>query len=118
MFEVEFIGHSDVGRYGDWVIPPKAVVDEICFRTPGFNGWQQEKWYTHCNDAAIFVGFAGKPELESMDRAAYEFIKSESGYDEAQWTYYFDQMDINGSPLAYLFRCRHCGAWGGYSDCD
>jgi uncharacterized protein CbrC (UPF0167 family) len=92
-------------------------VDEICFRTPSFNGWQQEQWYTHCDDAAIFVGCAGKRELESLDRAAYDCIKSESGYDDEQWALYFNQMDIRGSPTAYLFRCRHCGAWGGYSDC-
>lgn len=117
-FGVEFVDPLGVGGYGDWVTPPKEVVDEICFRTPSFHGWQQEKWYTHCNDAALFVGFAGKPELEGMDRAAYEFIKSETGYDDEEWAYYLNMMDIGGSPIAYLFRCRHCGAWGGYSDCD
>ena len=93
-------------------------MDEICFRTPSFNGWQQEKWYTHCNDAAIFVGLAGKRELESLDRAAYDFIKLHSETTMRPWVEYFSQMDINGSPIAYLFRCRHCGAWGGYSDRD
>ena len=85
---------------------------------PSFNGWQQEKWYTHCDDGAIFRGCAGKQELESMDRAAHDFIKSESGYDDEEWSFYFDQMEKDGSPTAYLFRCRHCGVCGGYSDCD
>jgi hypothetical protein len=34
------------------------------------------------------------------------------------WQSYFDAMDFNGSPTAYVFRCLHCGKLGGYSDCD
>jgi uncharacterized protein CbrC (UPF0167 family) len=116
-FGVEFVDPAAVGGYGDWVSPPKEVVEEICFRTPSFNGWQQERWFTHCQDAASFQGFAGKEELESLDRAASDAIRIESGYDEEQWDDYFSQLDANDGPTAYLFRCLHCGAWGGYSDC-
>jgi uncharacterized protein CbrC (UPF0167 family) len=117
VFGIEFVDSLGVGGYGRWTTPPKAVVDEICFRTPSFAGWQQEQWFTHCNDAAKFVGCAGKLELESLDRAALDCIKAESGYDDEQWTLYFNQMDLNHGPTAYLFRCQHCGVWGGYSDC-
>jgi hypothetical protein len=73
-------------------------------------------WFTHCEDAAIFLGCVGKQEIETLDRAAYDAVRFESGYDEEQWGSYFNQMDLNHGPTAYLFRCRHCGAWGGYSD--
>jgi len=115
-FGVEFIDPLGIGGYGTWISPPQTVIDEVCFRTPSFNGWQQERWFTHCDDAALFMGCAGKQELERLDHAAYEAIKTESGYDEEQWTFYFSQMDANTGPTAYLFQCRHCGAWGGYSD--
>ena len=117
LFGVEFVDPPGVGGYGDWPSPPKAVVEEICFRTPSFNGWQQERWFTHCEDAGVFLGCVGKAELESLDRAACDAIKFESGYDDEQWAYYFDRMDVNHGPTAYLFRCLHRGAWGGYSDC-
>ena len=115
-FGVEFVDPAGVGGYGQWELVPKTVIEQVCFQTPSFNGWQQEQWFTHCNDAAYFIGCAGKQELEKLDTAAYEAIKVESGYDEDEWTQYFNQMDVNTGPTAYLFRCCHCGAWGGYSD--
>jgi uncharacterized protein len=117
-FGVEFVDPQGVGGYGDWASPSKEVIEEVCFRTPSFIGWQQERWFTHCADAASFLGCAGKRELGSLDPAAYDAIKAESGYDDEQWDLYFNRMDVNRGPTAYLFRCLHCGAWGGYSDCD
>jgi len=26
------------------------VVEEVAYRTPGFSGWQQERWWTHCRE--------------------------------------------------------------------
>jgi uncharacterized protein CbrC (UPF0167 family) len=116
-FKAQFVDPEGIGDFGNWSSVSKSVFEEVCFRTPGFNGFQQERWFTHCHDAAVFLGCAGKAELERLDRAAYDAIKLESGYDEEQWNYYFDQMDATYGPTAYLFRCRHCAAWGGYSDC-
>src|ERR1700681_2992579 len=45
--EAEF---TDVG----WGVPddvPAEVIDEIAHRTPGFSGWQQERWLYHCGNA-------------------------------------------------------------------
>jgi uncharacterized protein len=69
---------------GAWDEVPAAVIEEIAFRTPGFAGWQQERWWTHCGDGAEFIGV--------------------------------EHVDPNGGPTTYRFRCRHCGAVGGYSD--
>jgi uncharacterized protein CbrC (UPF0167 family) len=35
---------------------PAGVLDELTRRTPGFAGWQQERWLFHCADAAAYVG--------------------------------------------------------------
>jgi uncharacterized protein len=35
---------------------PRAVLEDLAFRTPGFSGWQQEHWLYHCRDAAAFPG--------------------------------------------------------------
>src|SRR4051812_22558639 len=45
-FDAEFTDTSGIGGYGDWEDVPQAVVEEVAYRTPGFNGWQQEMWYT------------------------------------------------------------------------
>jgi uncharacterized protein len=59
-FDAEFADADDVGGGSD---VPRNVVDEVAFRTPGFTGWQQERWKTHCGDAAAYLGQADTSDL-------------------------------------------------------
>jgi uncharacterized protein CbrC (UPF0167 family) len=79
------------------------IVDEVTRRTPGYSGWQQEQWMTHCDDAAAFLGPVGYPELQRHPQAL-EFLQSED--HSADW---LQDLSRDGSPTAYLFKCRHCG---------
>lgn len=78
------------------------IIDEVTRRTPGYSGWQVEQWMTHCDDAAVFLGPAGYVELLGHPEAM-EHLRLELGDDGLQ------DLSRNGSPTAYLFRCRHCG---------
>jgi len=117
-FDAEFTDFDGIGDYGSWEEIPKEIKEEVSYRTPGFSGWQQERWWTHCNDAAEFLGAAGKKEIEEYGEELVAELKKETGYDDEEWSYYYKNMDKNGSPTAYIFRCLHCGKLGGYSDCD
>lgn len=104
---------------GEWDAVPEAVVDEIANRTPGFRGWQQERWWTHCGDGAQFIGRAGAAELKAFGPQAVDAIRASAGLDDAaEWEHFFAALDKDGSPAAYVFRCIHCGKLGGYQDCD
>jgi uncharacterized protein len=116
-FDVEFNDPRNVGGHGGWDAVPSAVVEEVAYRTPSFIGWQQERWFTHCGDAAEFLAIAGRQELEDFGDDAIAAIRQESGYDDEQWQSYFRALDRDHGPTAYVFRCRHCGKLGGYSDC-
>jgi uncharacterized protein len=116
-FEVEFVDRAAVGGYGAWEQVETAIVDEICFRTPAFNGWQQERWYTHCGDAAEFIGIFGWEELRSLGEGAIRCIAEECGYDAPLLDQYLRSLDRDRGPTGYLFRCLKCGKIGGYSDC-
>ena len=35
---------------------PDDVLVELTRRTPGFTGWQQERWLVHCDDGAAYLG--------------------------------------------------------------
>lgn len=118
-FEASFTDESGIGGYGEWDPVPNEVIEEVAYRTPGFSGWQQELWWTHCGDAATFIGRAGKAELVSLGKAAISAIRDSTGLpDGPEWHGLFDALNKDGSPTAYVFRCRKCGALGGYQDCD
>ncbi|MBZ5654010.1 MAG: CbrC family protein [Acidobacteriia bacterium] len=116
-FGAEFTDAGAIGDYGAWERVREEIVQEIAFRTPGFSGWQQERWFTHCADAAEFLGPMGRKELENAGPEAVAVVKQESGMQDEEWVQYFQALDRNDGPTAYLFRCRHCGVVGGYSDC-
>jgi uncharacterized protein len=115
-FDAEFVDAAGVGGYGDWESVSDEIVAEVAHRTPGFTGWQQERWFTHCADAAEFLGRAGQKELLEFGPEAISAIKKEIGFIGDEWEEYFASLDKDGEPTAYVFRCRHCGALGGYSD--
>lgn len=117
-FGAEFTDPAGVGDYGSWEAVPTAVVNEISQRTPGFSGWQQERWWTHCGDAAAFLGRAGRRQIETKWPDAVPALMREAGMEGETWNEYFAALDAEGSPTAYIFRCRLCGQLGGYSDCD
>ena len=115
-FDAEFVDPEAIGGYGTWDQVSGEVTEEVSRRTPGFNGWQQERWWTHCGDAAEFLGVAGHSELESRWPAAIPAIRVESELEGPDWDDYFKSLDRDRGPTAYIFRCRGCGELGGYSD--
>jgi len=117
--DASFSDEEGIGGGGLWDEVPEEVVEEVAYRTPGFSGWQQEQWWTHCGDAAQFLGRAGRKELETFGPEAIAAIMESAGLDEGpEWQGFFAALDKDGSPTAYVFRCAKCGALGGYQDCD
>ena len=117
-FDASFADDACVGG-GEWDEVPEAVVAEVAFRTPGFSAWQQERWWSHCGDAAAFLGRAGKRELLAFGPEAVKAIQESTGLDDGEeWEEFLEALDKEGSPTAYIFRCTQCGKLGGYQDCD
>lgn len=116
VFSAEFVDPKAVGDYSNWEPVPRSVIEEVCFRTPSFNGWQQERWYTHCGDAAEFVAPIGALELRSFDPTFFNALAEESGLMGEELARYMKSLDKDAGPTAYAFRCRICRGWGGYSD--
>ena len=98
---------------------PTEVVEEVTQRTPGFSGWQQEQWWTHCNDAAAFLGDAQqvRPQNEDLEQLI-EVLLEDSGFSEKEWGHYFVNPGNGTGVTVYVFRCLHCGKMGGNWDAD
>lgn len=104
-----------------WRVPeevPSDVMEVVLRRTPGFAGWQQERWLHHCADAAEFQGEVGAPELadfpDAVDHLRLEMAGSGWSAEDKDW--YLQSLSKDGPVTAFLFRCRHCGTHLAYSD--
>src|SRR5688572_10149555 len=110
-FDAEFTSSDDIPDV------PARVVEEVAHRTPGFSGWQQERWWTHCGDAGAYLGPAGFEAVEAFGARTIDRLRRDLGWQPgAQWDEYLRSLDRQGQPTAYLFRCLRCSEVGGYSD--
>ncbi len=98
----------------------EEIADEVLTRTPGFSGWQQEQWMVHCDDAAIFLGPVGAPELARFPAGATEALRDDlatsTRWPAAEIAGYISSLQSDGMPTGYLFQCRHCETFLGYTD--
>jgi uncharacterized protein CbrC (UPF0167 family) len=117
--DASFTDEEGIGGGGMWDDVPREVLEEVAYRTPGFSGWQQEQWWTHCGEAGQFLGCAGRKELEALGSEAIAAIQGSTGLDDGpEWDRFFAALGKDGSPTAYVFRCPGCEKLGGYADCD
>src|ERR1700693_5430774 len=93
-----FLDEDAVGGYGDWDSVPENVVEEVTQRTPVFSSWQPTQWWTHCQDAAQFLGAVGRKELEAFGPDAVAAIKANSDLEDAEWDLLYAGLDKDGSP--------------------
>ncbi|MBO6938257.1 MAG: CbrC family protein [Deltaproteobacteria bacterium] len=104
----------------DWGLTdniPDSVVAEITQRTPGFSGWQQERWWLHCGDGGTFLGPAGAADVVAHGPITREHLRQDLGWPaDERFDRYIASLTADGQPTAYLFKCRVCGEVGGYSD--
>ncbi len=112
--DIEGVGDSDPTSRES---APQPVREEVAYRTPGFSGWQQERWLVHCGDACMFLGPAGKSEVYALNsQELLDSLRTDMEMNEEEFRPYLDALDKNGMPTAYIFRCLHCGKYLGYSD--
>jgi len=90
---------------------------ELCTRTPGYCGWQQEYWLAHCGDFCAFIGYVGWKEIEQMETVSEieEDLLKNSDYLVADVK---KHLAIDGNMQGYLFKCLICGTHRLHVDCD
>jgi hypothetical protein len=119
-FEAEMTDAASVGGQG-WEEVSDAIVEEVSKRTPGFRGWQQERWWTHCKDAAEFLGIVGVIDgtlLETPEAKDFVAeIQRDWDFSTDEWQTYVSTPSDEHATTTYVFRCRHCRKLGGYADC-
>ncbi|MDR0518063.1 MAG: CbrC family protein [Fibromonadaceae bacterium] len=85
----------------------QGAEEEVCKRTPGYSGWQQEVWLSHCGDLCAFIGYVGWDEIK--DKLS-DFVDLETDCKK------IGKMPVeelpkylnNDSCRGYLFQCLYC----------
>ena len=103
----------------DGCLEPKVLdaekVDELIHRTPGYSGWQQEYWRSHCGDFCAFIGYVGAAELKAL--GVLDEVLDDPQWSEAEKD--LIKTSVNGGSLqCYLFKCLHCGKHMVWMDCE
>ncbi len=116
-FDAYFNLPEDVGSFSNSKPLKKAIIEEICTRTPGFYGWSPSKWWVHCQDGAEFMGIVGYEEYQKLDKATKaRFSRWAKDNLIENLKDFKKQLSKQSSPSAYLFSCRHCKSQAVYAD--
>ncbi len=114
-FDASFV---DTAGFPDDV--PQEVVEEVAYRTPGFNSWQEGQWLGCCGDAAAFLEPAGYAEIHArypqIEGQLMMYIVHELGISGAAATGLLHGLQRDHGATAYIFACRHCDAKPAYID--
>ncbi|MBA4056203.1 MAG: hypothetical protein C0490_15920 [Marivirga sp.] len=82
---------------------------ELTTQTPGYSGWQQERWLSHCGDFCALKGYVGWTDIKDLKEELADDlsqIKSDYGLKQQDLE---NHLTNNGSMQGYLFQCLHCG---------
>lgn len=110
---------------GDYIVGDDSDVafnKEFKRCTPSFVAWQQDKWFTHCGDAAEYFGAGGIIEIESLGGGqALDYFRNiakvEYCYEtEAEQDEFLHACGKDSDTTAYIFKCKNCGSCGGFID--
>ncbi|MFL6138445.1 MAG: CbrC family protein [Frankiaceae bacterium] len=110
---------TDILARDDWSALTAQLRDELLHRTPGFSGWQPERWLPHHGVPAVYLGPQGIDDLRLLGPDAVEAVRAEaagSGLPPDAVDGWMAALARDRSPTAYLFRCETCSAYVGYSD--
>lgn len=81
---------------------------ELTTRTPGYSGWQQERWLSHCGDFCALKDYVGWKEIKDLK----EELTDDLNQIKADYSLTQEELEKylvnNGGMQGYLFQCLHC----------
>ncbi len=82
-----------------------ARLEEVCHRTPGYFGVQQESWLAHCGEYCAYISSVGNDDLTPQQWKEIE----ETWHDRLQrWELEQVRSSLGLRYEGYLFRCLRC----------
>lgn len=118
-FDLEFVDATACEPVAD-----EAAVEHLVTRTPGFTGWQEERWLSHCGDFCTYIANIPNTQLNEQEEliqtidlatspSVGALLKSLAQTDKGP----LDRLLDGETPYRiHVFACRHCGIHRGYVD--
>ncbi|MGY2643364.1 CbrC family protein [Bacillus inaquosorum] len=104
LYDGEF---QDPGRCDE--VENETFIDELIHRTPGYFGWQQEYWLSHCGDFCAIVQYVGWKEISHLEDELDNDINSICNDYRMTREEFKSWLVNNGTLQGYLFKYLHCG---------
>jgi uncharacterized protein len=82
-------------------------LDELVRRTPGYFGWQQERWLSHCGDFCAVIAYVGWEEVKHLEHELNDEIQDYCETFNISRDEFKEELG-NGYMQGYLFRCLQC----------
>ena len=99
---------------------PEETITEICERTPGYCGFQPERWPSCCGSPATFISSAGiddiRTRFQCLEPVLLTNIEQDFGVPTGAAEKILEALRRNNSPMAFVFQCEHCERHLGYVD--
>jgi uncharacterized protein len=98
---------------------PKAMEEEVRFRTPSYTPWQQICWHVCCGEPAEYWGMADKLSIRPEWAGAIPSIRAQiKPADDRELEAYLGSLSTDRGPSAYVFRCKTCRQLYAHTDFD
>lgn len=96
-------------------VTDRAKLEELIYRTPGYQGWNQEYWLAHCDDFCAFLGYVTWNDIVEMglEEKVMETYREDCNLCSPEEAKAFLTDDMQG----YLFQCLNCKKHFLYVDC-
>jgi uncharacterized protein len=111
MFDGEF---QDVESCDD--VEKEEYIDELIYRTPGYSGWQQEYWLSHCEDFCAIKNYVGWDEIKNLVDELSDDIQRICNNFQITEEIFKNSLVNGGDHQGYLFQCIKCGKHRLHSD--
>ncbi|KAA0543115.1 CbrC family protein [Bacillus sp. BGMRC 2118] len=89
-------------------VDDEKFVDELILRNPGYTGWQQEYWLSHCGDFCSIIGYVGWEEIKHLENELKEDINNICNEFQMSGQEFKDNLVNQGDFQGYLFQCNCC----------
>ena len=89
-------------------VDQEAYVDELIYRTPGYTGWLQEYWLSHCGDFCSIIDYVGWDEIKHLEVELKDDIDKICEDYQLTFQEFKDTLEIDGDLQGYLFKCNSC----------